>query len=1122
MKRILSSFSAILVCLLFNQTISLASSHREAPLISNDPLADNTDLYAFRSPCDDSKIVLIANYIPFEHPAGGPNWITFGENIRYEIHVDNNPMTVGDDIIYRFTFTHTNGDPTTFFNIRLGQENIKTTYNLERSYNGAPFTTIVSGGIVPPNNIGPRSIQSPVGLNAPNYESLITGAVSTASTGEKVFCGPSDDPFFVDLGGAFDVGGFRKNGRDGVAKNNCHSICVEVPISTLQKDFLTAGQAANILDGNFVIGVYASAYRREMTTLSNMGDKPASGGNWIQVSRLGMPLTNEAVIPIGMKDKWNATLPSGDLSFAGNFTNPELGLYMAEPLPSYFGAAVPGLSDLRIQTNSLGGGVPGAGFDFRNGKQGLWPLKGNPALVGTAFDPATFGDILLPDDHSPRSVDILPIFYTGVPNLAPYQLATGKTGGPLSAGKPFIHNFLPTLGDYLRLNMAVPVTPRNSPDFSSLGIIKAAVLGLTDTRFNGTTNLEFIPNMDGFPNGRRLEDDVTTIELQAVAGVALAAIGLWYDDYNGMGSPVTQDLVDVISFHAGVQQNDTTFKACFPYVQTPWAGFTGAQFSGAAPCLDPTNRIYVDASVPTSGSGSTWVCALKELSEAVQIANANPAIKSIWVADGTYKPTTGTDRTKVIAITRADLMILGGFAGGEVNASDANPAANMTIISGDLGVANDISDNSYRLMNIGGMPSTPNALVIDGFIFEKGNANGAGDRSVGAALLSNAIPAATPVMINRSIFRNNTASANGGAVYLTSSSPVFNACRFATNTSASAGGAIFSFQASPTFSNTVFATNTSGNGGAYYGNYGYPKFNKSVFTGNNATYGGGVYQNNQSADYNNCVFNANTSYQGGAIYEQGGSFSHIVNSTFFKNSGVSYGGTIVLTGGNSRTTTENSIFYKNTHDGSATSPWADFVNYTGGANVYANNVLQQNTAVPADNGGAIRNNLRGVNPLFVNEASVLGGDGIWGTTDDGLELMNSSPAKNNGDNALAPVGTDITNSTRIVCGVVDRGAYENQGSCGPIAEKEEFVNGRTNNADGIVANPFNNDLQIRYMGAEKAGISVSSVSGKTMSLIGNIKQGITHIDASTWSSGLYEVVITTASGKRMNFKVVKM
>src|SRR6187401_990665 len=177
MKKVANIFSAALVCLCLSQTNVMASSHREAPLISNDPLADNTDLYAFRSPCDNSKIVLIANYIPFEHPAGGPNWYTFGENIRYEIHVDNNTATQGDDIIYRFTFKHVNEDPTTFFNIRLGKENIKTSYMLERSINGgSSFTTVITDGVVPPPNIGPRSIENPVvGLGAPNYKSLMLG-----------------------------------------------------------------------------------------------------------------------------------------------------------------------------------------------------------------------------------------------------------------------------------------------------------------------------------------------------------------------------------------------------------------------------------------------------------------------------------------------------------------------------------------------------------------------------------------------------------------------------------------------------------------------------------------------------------------------------------------------------------------------------------------------------------------------------------------------------------------------------------------------------------------------------------------------------------------------------------
>src|SRR5262249_45965723 len=138
----------------------------------------NTDLYAFRSPCDTNKIVLIANYIPFEHPAGGPNWYGFGTNIRYEIHIDNNTTTPGDDIIYRFTFQQVNDDSTTFFNIRLGKQNQKTTYTCERSMNGgASFTVIKTNGTVPPPNIGPRSIEgNPVGLGASSYDALMMQA----------------------------------------------------------------------------------------------------------------------------------------------------------------------------------------------------------------------------------------------------------------------------------------------------------------------------------------------------------------------------------------------------------------------------------------------------------------------------------------------------------------------------------------------------------------------------------------------------------------------------------------------------------------------------------------------------------------------------------------------------------------------------------------------------------------------------------------------------------------------------------------------------------------------------------------------------------------------------------
>ena len=577
-------YLAGLLCVIGISAILMSSSHREAPLISNDPLADNTDLYAFRSPDHPNKIILIANYIPAELPQGGPNFYTFGENIRYEIHVDNNTATPGDDVTYRFTFKHANQDPSTFFNIRLGKQNIYTTYTCERSMDGgATFTSIVTDGVVPPNNIGPRSIESMVGLGAIDYNSLVTSSIKTATTGERVFCGPADDPFFVDLGGVFDLGDLpRQNSkvRDGLGRYNVHSICVEVDISTLQKEHKTVDKAANILDGDFVIGVWASASRLKTKTLNTAvggspfnplgGGSSTESGDWIQVSRLGMPLTNEAVVAIGKKDYWNALTPYQDLAnlatFGNYFYNPELALYMDD---SQFGGAVPAFKALRIQSSSL------KQFDFRNGKPGLYGLKGNVALAGTALDDKVFGTLLLPGNNEPRSVDLWPIFHTGVPNLRPYQLATGKSGNPLAEGKPFINNFLPNGGDMLRLNMAVNPTPRNSPAFSSLGLVNAAVLGLTSSTYNKTTALEWIPNMDGFPNGRRLEDDVTRIELQAVGGVVLAAIGLWYDDFNPStpgASPVTNQLVNVLQYSTGVEKNDTTFKTAFPYVQIPWRG----------------------------------------------------------------------------------------------------------------------------------------------------------------------------------------------------------------------------------------------------------------------------------------------------------------------------------------------------------------------------------------------------------------------------------------------------------------------------------------------------------------------------------------------------------------------
>ncbi|RYY10966.1 MAG: DUF4331 domain-containing protein, partial [Cytophagaceae bacterium] len=456
-------------------------------------------------------------------------------------------------------------------------------------------------------NIGPRSINGAAGLNqsAP-YETYAQTAVQTVN-GIKVMCAPRDDAFFTDLGAIFDLGGVRSAtaARDGLARKNVHSIIMQIPVTALVKSGVGAlTSSTNILDSNYIIGVWASASRPAIRTLN-----PTTGGQaytvgtvvapttgyvgspdgWVQVSRIGMPLTNEVVQAIGLKDEWNAGSPYGMVSkFDAGAKNPELGLYMADNTPvngaapkptgqMYYGEAVPGLGPLRIQTKSLAGLLPApnaAGFDFRNGAPGLAPLYSASGNMGTAFASTAnggFGEYLLNNGQSgnPRTVDLLPIFHTGVPNLIPYQLATGKTGGnPLTAGKPFINNFLPTFGDMLRINLAVPPTPRTDPNFSSEGLVAAAVLGLTNATYAGTA-VQFIPNMDGFPNGRRLEDDVTRIELQAVGGVVLAAVGLWYDDYTvgTSSSPVTAQLGNVLGFTTNITRNDTTFRTAFPYAQ---------------------------------------------------------------------------------------------------------------------------------------------------------------------------------------------------------------------------------------------------------------------------------------------------------------------------------------------------------------------------------------------------------------------------------------------------------------------------------------------------------------------------------------------------------------------------
>jgi hypothetical protein len=439
----------------FSPAAATASSHREAPLISDDPAADNVDVYAFVSPDRPNTVTLIATYIPFEDPAGGPNYYAFDPTVLYSINVDNNG-DAKEDVAYQFRFTKTIANPSSFL-YNTGQLtsptdpdlNIRQTYSVTR-WTPSSETVLGSNVPVPPANIGPRS--------NPSYPA--TMGVADLPGGRKVFAGPRDDPFFVDLGSIFDLGGLRPfnaahliplaaaKGQDGVEHYNTHTIAIQVP----KTDLLRAPNA------NGTVGVYANASRRAIRVLNGNGTT-SSSGDWIQVSRLGNPLINEVIIPLGQKDYWNASDPKDDSQFLARYTNPELAVLI----------------------NLLYPGLPDAPTTNRN--------------------------------------DLVAVLLTGVPGL-------NNTGA--------------TQADLLRLNTAI--APTAQPN--ALGALAG--------------------DFQGFPNGRRLADDVTDIELRAVAcgyGPILAgALGLC-------------DLSPNNTIADGVNKNEEEFLSRFPYVSPPNQGY---------------------------------------------------------------------------------------------------------------------------------------------------------------------------------------------------------------------------------------------------------------------------------------------------------------------------------------------------------------------------------------------------------------------------------------------------------------------------------------------------------------------------------------------------------------------
>jgi hypothetical protein len=444
-----------------------ASSHREAPLIADDPAADNTDVYAFVSPDKPDTVTIIANYIPLEDPAGGPNYYRFDPTVLYEINVDNNG-DAREDVSYQFRFRTSVSNPGTFL-YDTGQVtspddpdlNVKQTYSVRRvTRSGSEELGDGRTLRVPATNIGPRS--------NPSYDAF--QGVHDLGGGRNVFAGPRDDPFFVDLGSIFDLGGLRpfnmahliplatEFGKDGVLNYNVHTIAIQVP----KTDLLQAPNA------NGTIGIYASASRPKIRILRGDGTFDANGP-LVQVSRLGNPLVNEVLIPVGKKDLWNASDPRGDSQFADRYTTPEL-----------------------------------AGLE-----NALYPVLDDTPTTGRG--------------------DLTAVLLTGVPKL-------NFTGS--------------TKADLLRLNTSFTAPPVGTGN--RLGLLAG--------------------DFSGFPNGRRLEDDVTDIELRAIAcgyGPVVGPIIESFGFCNGNANRTPNDAIG-----DGVDTNgDNTFLPTFPYVAPPNQGY---------------------------------------------------------------------------------------------------------------------------------------------------------------------------------------------------------------------------------------------------------------------------------------------------------------------------------------------------------------------------------------------------------------------------------------------------------------------------------------------------------------------------------------------------------------------
>src|SRR4051794_20595582 len=466
------------------------SSHREAPGISQDPVADNADVYAFVSPDDPTTVTILSNFVPLQGPAGGPNFFEFGDDVLYSIFIDNDGDAL-PDITYQFRFNTTYQNEDTFLyntgpigSLTDPNWNKRQLYDVsvirDHGHNGGKKQHHEKDGkgrgigselACPPCNIGPRS--------TPNYDALAAAAVHHLPSGETVFAGQRNDGFFVDLGSIFDLAALRPfqslhvihppdnaPGVDPLKDLNIHTIAIKVPISLLTRDGSTPSDP---MAAKAVLGIWSGASRRKVQVRDDNGKPPKGSGPWVQVSRLGNPLFNEVIVHIGDKDRWNAVDPIDDAGEFESYVNqPELARLLPGLYPGVF-----------------------------------------PNLATYAKDRADLHAILL----------------TGIP----------------AGVVPGFQNFTgPRPADMLRLNVAIPPTPKASAN--PIGLVAG--------------------DAAGFPNGRRVFDDVVAIELKAVAG---ATIPLVDPSYTPDGAPAL--------LRDGTAPGADRYQDTFPYLGTPHDGY---------------------------------------------------------------------------------------------------------------------------------------------------------------------------------------------------------------------------------------------------------------------------------------------------------------------------------------------------------------------------------------------------------------------------------------------------------------------------------------------------------------------------------------------------------------------